>query len=111
MTQNTQLDPKSTLYSNFVTLRQYQDWRLGLDIRTLNDIPSLSPKKLTEAINGILEAFGFNQPTTDCTDCIHNKDTVYCNRAAKGFKCLYTKRTNDESKNTQTNEGLPDLPF
>lgn len=106
------VSPGTELYKSLVVLRQFQDWRTGKDIRPLNDHYWMTPRDITVAIDVVLKTFDFGTPITDCTDCVHNEDSVYCKRAAKGLKCLFSKRTNEDvPEDTQTNESMSDLPF
>ena len=59
-------------------LRRFQDWRLGLDVRTLTEA-GLHIRLVTEAIDAILAEHGLSIPLTVCRDCRHyNENTGRC---------------------------------
>ena len=59
-------------------LRRFQDWRLGLDVRTLTDA-GLHIRLVSEAIDAILAEQGLAHPLTVCRDCRHyNENTGRC---------------------------------
>ena len=59
-------------------LRRFQDWRLGLDVRTLTEA-GLHIRLVTEAIDAILAEHGLGNPLTVCRDCLNfNENTGRC---------------------------------
>ena len=59
-------------------LRRFQDWRLGLDVRTLTEA-GLHICLVSEAIDAILAEHGLDGPLTVCRDCRHyNENTGRC---------------------------------
>ena len=59
-------------------LRRFQDWRLGLDVRTLTEA-GLHIRLVTEAIDAILAEHGLSIPLTVCRNCRHyNENTGRC---------------------------------
>ena len=59
-------------------LRRFQDWRLGLDVRTLHET-GLHKHLLTDAIDAILAEHGLANPLTVCRDCLNfNENTGRC---------------------------------
>ena len=59
-------------------LRRFQDWRLGLDVRTLTEA-GLHVRLVSEAIDAILAEHGLSIPLTVCRDCEHyNEDSGRC---------------------------------
>ena len=59
-------------------LRRFQDWRLGLDVRTLTEA-GLHIRLVTEAIDAILAEHEWCHPLTVCRDCRHyNENTGRC---------------------------------
>ena len=62
----------------YIILRRFQDWRLGLDVRTLTEA-GLHIRLVTEAIDAILAAHGPSIPLTVCRNCRHyNENTGRC---------------------------------
>ena len=62
----------------YVILRRFQDWRLGLDVRTLTEA-GLHIRLVTEAIDAILAEHGLSIPLTVCRNCRHyNENTGRC---------------------------------
>ena len=59
-------------------LRRFQDWRLGLDVRTLTEA-GLHIRLVTEAIDAILAEHGLSIPLTVCRNCLNfNENTGRC---------------------------------
>ena len=59
-------------------LRRFQDWRLGLDVRTLTEA-GLHIRLVTDAIDAILAEHGLSIPLTVCRNCRHyNENTGRC---------------------------------
>ena len=59
-------------------LRRFQDWRRGLDVRTLTEA-GLHIRLVSEAIDAILAEHGLSIPLTVCRDCRHyNENTGRC---------------------------------
>ena len=68
-------------------LRRFQDWRLGLDVRTLTEA-GLHIRLVTEAIDAILAEHGLSIPLTVCRNCRHyNENTGRCESEEKCAKC------------------------
>ena len=62
----------------YIILRRFQDWRLGLDVRTLTEA-GLHIRLVTEAIDAILAEHGLPIPLTVCRNCRHyNENTGRC---------------------------------
>ena len=62
----------------YIILRRFQDWRLGLDVRTLTEA-GLHVRLVSEAIDAILAEHGLSIPLTVCRDCRHyNENTGRC---------------------------------
>ena len=62
----------------YIILRRFQDWRLGLDVRTLTEA-GLHIRLVTEAIDAILAEHGLSIPLTVCRNCRHyNENTGRC---------------------------------
>ena len=62
----------------YIILRRFQDWRLGLDVRTLTEA-GLHIRLVTEAIDAILAEHGLSIPLTVCRNCRHyNESTGRC---------------------------------
>ena len=62
----------------YIILRRFQDWRLGLDVRTLT-AAGLHIRLVTEAIDAILAEHGLSIPLTVCRNCRHyNENTGRC---------------------------------
>ena len=62
----------------YIILRRFQDWRLGLDVRTLTEA-GLHIRLVSEAIDAILAEHGLSIPLTVCRDCRHyNENTGRC---------------------------------
>ena len=62
----------------YIILRRFQDWRLGLDVRTLTEA-GLHIRLVTEAIDAILAGHGLSIPLTVCRNCRHyNENTGRC---------------------------------
>ena len=62
----------------YIILRRFQDWRLGLDGRTLTEA-GLHIRLVTEAIDAILAEHGLSIPLTVCRNCRHyNENTGRC---------------------------------
>ena len=62
----------------YIILRSFQDWRLGLDVRTLTEA-GLHIRLVTEAIDAILAEHGLSIPLTVCRNCRHyNENTGRC---------------------------------
>ena len=59
-------------------LRRFQDWRLGLDVRTVTET-GLPTRLASEAIDAILAEHGLAHPLTVCRVCRHyNENTGRC---------------------------------
>ena len=59
-------------------LRRFQDWRLGLDVRTLTEA-GLHIRLVSEAIDAILAEHGLAHPLTVCRNCLNfNENTGRC---------------------------------
>ena len=59
-------------------LRRFQDWRLGLDVRTLTEA-GLHIRLVSEAIDAILAEHGLANPLTVCRNCLNfNENTGRC---------------------------------
>jgi hypothetical protein len=52
-------------------LRKYQDWRRGYDVRSMKGA-GVDNKELGNAIDAILEHFGYSEPLAQCLFCKHN---------------------------------------
>ena len=64
--------------NTYIILRRFQDWRLGLDVRTLTEA-GLHIRLVTEAIDAILAEHGLSIPLTVCRNCRHyNENTGRC---------------------------------
>ena len=62
----------------YVILRRFQDWRLGLDVRTLTET-GLHIRLVSDAIDAILAEHGLANPLTVCRDCLSfNENTGRC---------------------------------
>ena len=62
----------------YIILRRFQDWRLGLDVRTLTEA-GLHIRLVTDAIDAILAEHGLSIPLTVCRNCRHyNENTGRC---------------------------------
>ena len=62
----------------YIILRRFQDWRLGLDVRTLTEA-GLHIRLVTEAIDAILAEHGLANPLTVCRNCLNfNENTGRC---------------------------------
>ena len=62
----------------YIILRRFQDWRLGLDVRTLTEA-GLHIRLVSEAIDAILAEHGLSIPLTVCRNCRHyNENTGRC---------------------------------
>ena len=62
----------------YIILRRFQDWRLGLDVRTLTEA-GLHIRLVTEAIDAILAEHGMANPLTVCRNCLNfNENTGRC---------------------------------
>ena len=62
----------------YIILRRFQDWRLGLDVRTLTEA-GLHIRLVTESIDAILAEHGLSIPLTVCRNCRHyNENTGRC---------------------------------
>ena len=62
----------------YIILRRFQDWRLGLDVRTLTEA-GLHIRLVTEAIDAILAEHGLSIPLTVCRNCLNfNENTGRC---------------------------------
>ena len=62
----------------YIILRRFQDWRLGLDVRTLTEA-GLHIRLVTEAIDAILAEHGLDNPLTVCRNCLNfNENTGRC---------------------------------
>ena len=72
---NTKANMKNDPYR---VLRRFQDWRLGLDVRTLTEA-GLHIRLVTEAIDAILAEHGLSNPLTVCRNCLNfNENTGRC---------------------------------
>ena len=69
-------------------LRRFQDWRLGLDVRTLTET-ELYVRLITETtIDAILAEHGLANPLTVCRNCLNfNENTGRCESEEKCAKC------------------------
>lgn len=62
----------------YIILRRFQDWRLGLDVRTLTEA-GLHIRLVSEAIDAILAEHGLANPLTVCRNCLNfNENTGRC---------------------------------
>ena len=67
----------------YIILRRFQDWRLGLDVRTLTEA-GLHARLVSEAIDAILAEHGLAHPLTVCRDCeYYNENTGRCESEEK----------------------------
>lgn len=54
-----------------ITLRKYQDWRRGYDVRSMKGA-GVDNVELGKAIDEILTFFGYKEPLAKCAKCKHN---------------------------------------
>ena len=61
-----------TLKEAYIVLRRYEDWRLGVDGRCMNDAfpeDRTNPRLISQAISLILAAHDCAGPIANCRDC------------------------------------------
>lgn len=71
-----------------IIIRQYQDWRLGKDVRTMREA-NITPAKITNALNVVLTANNMSEPLIDCSKCIWLNELEKCDLAKQYKKCFF----------------------
>lgn len=89
-----------TDYKALLTLRLFQDWRIGKDMRGITDC-EFTAKELTEAIDHILNASPFQEfkhHYADCENCRHWHIFGGCLEAGDCAvdKCTYTRKGDED---------------
>lgn len=78
-------------------LRRYQDWRRGDDVRTMSGA-GIDTAELGQAIDRILDYFGYSEPLAMCETCKYNGERqgfTGCIRECSldNRECVYEEQT------------------